>query len=170
MLPVEKQARFCLRCGAALQLRQIAGRQRPSCPRCGWTFFANPRVAAAVVVVENQRILLVQRRFPPFAGLWALPAGFVDAGEEPALAAERECAEETGVQVCVERLIDVVTGRTHPRGADLVLVYQAQRTGGQLQAADDAQAAAWFSLDALPPLAFASTQRALEKILHRRLE
>ncbi len=166
----EEQVRFCLRCGAALQPRQVDRRMRPSCPSCGWTYFDNARVAAAALLTEGQRVLLVQRRFPPFAGLWGLPAGFVDGGEDPAQTAARECAEETGLQVRPLRLVETLTGRIHPRGADVVLVYQAALVGGQLQAADDAGAADWFPLAALPPLAFPSTQRVLEKLAHGRFD
>ncbi len=163
MRTFEQEARFCLHCGAALQQRPVAGRMRPSCPACGWTYFPDPKVAAATLVLQEGQVLLVQRKYPPFTGLWALPAGFVDAQEDPARAAERECAEETGLRVQVVDLLDVIAGRSHPRGADLVLVYLAKRLGGRLQAADDARDAGWFALTDLPPLAFPATHRVLQR-------
>jgi 8-oxo-dGTP diphosphatase len=93
--------------------------------------------------------------------LWTLPAGFVDAGEDPAEAAVRECFEETGLRVHVTRVLDVVAGREHERGADFVLVYQAEVIGGQLKPADDADAVDWFVRSELPPLAFQATKVAL---------
>ena len=157
------EARFCLRCGTPLQLRERFGVLRPVCPACGWTYFPDPKVATAVLVVQDGKILLVQRRQPPFAGQWTLPAGFVDAGEDPAQAAVRECAEETGLHVCVTTLLDVVSGREHPRGADFMIVWRAEVTGGQMQAQDDAGAVAWFPADGLPPLAFAATRRVVKR-------
>jgi ADP-ribose pyrophosphatase YjhB (NUDIX family) len=73
----------------------------------------------------------------------------------------REVREETGLEVRVERLFDLVSGREHPRGADLLLVYLVHQTGGSLAAGDDASEAGWFSPDQLPPLAFASTKKIL---------
>jgi ADP-ribose pyrophosphatase YjhB (NUDIX family) len=105
---------------------------------------------------------LVRRAGEPFRGLWTLPAGFVDAGEDPARAAERECFEETGLSVRVKRVLDVIAGQEHERGADFVIVYEADIVSGALSPNDDADAVEWFELTNLPALAFSATQRALE--------
>ena len=137
------------------------GRVRPVCPSCGWIHFVDPKVAAAVLVEREGRVLLVRRVNEPFRGLWTLPAGFVNGGEDPARAAERECLEETGLSVRVTRVYDIVAGREHPRGADFVIVYHAEAVGGELSPADDADAADWFARTDLPPLAFRATQKVL---------
>ena len=155
------QIKFCPRCGTAVTLEDKFGKVRPVCPSCGWVYFADPKVAAAVLVEQNGRVLLVRRVNEPFRGLWTLPAGFVDAEEDPARAAERECYEETGLTVRVTRVIEVVAGREHPRGADFVIVYAAEVESGILQAADDADDAEWFPRSDLPPLAFKATQKIL---------
>lgn len=56
-----------------------------------------PRLAALAVVVRDSRVLLVQRRNEPDAGLWGFPGGHVDLGETALEAAVRELHEETGV-------------------------------------------------------------------------
>ncbi len=134
---------------------------RPVCPQCGWIYFVDPKVAAAILVERDGRVLLVRRVNEPFRGLWTLPAGFVNGGEDPAEAAARECLEETGLQVRVTRVLDVIAGREHERGADFVIVYLAEVFGGELAAADDADAAEWFERGNLPPLAFKATQKVL---------
>jgi ADP-ribose pyrophosphatase YjhB (NUDIX family) len=125
-------------------------------------YFADPKVAAAVLVEQDGRVLLVRRINEPFRGLWTLPAGFVDAEEDPAQAAARECLEETGLTVRVTRVLEVVAGREHPRGADFVIVYAAEVESGELAAADDADAAGWFDRSDLPPLAFKATRLVLQ--------
>ncbi len=155
---------YCLRCGAAVVEEERYGRVRPVCPRCGWIYFADPKVAAGVLVEEKGRILLVRRAHNPLKGLWTFPAGFVDRGEDPARAAERECLEETGLRVRAESILDVVAGKEHPHGADFILVYRGILLGGVPAAQDDADALAFFSLDELPPLAFRSTRRILAKL------
>jgi len=158
-----EEVHFCIRCGSRLTLQERYGQTRPVCPHCGWVYFADPKVAAGALLVDEQgRVLLVKRSNPPFAGLWTLPAGFVDAGEDPAAAAARECKEETGLQVEIERLLELRYGREHTRGADFILFYLARLRGGDLAAADDAAEAAWFPLTALPPLAFQSTRAVLQ--------
>jgi ADP-ribose pyrophosphatase len=137
------------------------GKVRPVCPQCGWIYFQDPKVAAAVLIEENSRVLLVRRVNEPFRGLWTLPAGFVNGGEDPAEAAKRECLEETGLSVRVRRVLDVIAGREHERGADFVIVFAAEVLGGTLAPADDADAAEWFERGNLPPLAFKATQKIL---------
>jgi len=114
-----------------------------------------------VLIEQDGRVLLVRRVNEPFRGLWTLPAGFVNGGEDPAEAAARECLEETGLSVRVTRVFDIVAGKEHPRGADFVIVYQAEVIGGELNPDDDADAAEWFPLNDLPALAFRATQRVL---------
>ena len=155
------QISFCPRCGTPITLENKFGKVRPVCPACGWMHFADPKVAAAVLVEQDGRVLLVRRVNEPFRGLWTLPAGFVDADEDPASAAARECLEETGLSVRVTRVLEVIAGREHPRGADFVIVYAAQVESGNLLAADDADEAAWFAKSNLPPLAFQATHRIL---------
>jgi ADP-ribose pyrophosphatase YjhB (NUDIX family) len=152
---------FCPRCGAALTLQDRFGKIRPVCPQCEWIHFADPKVAAAVLIETDGRVLLVRRANEPFRGLWTLPAGFIDADEDPARAAERECFEETGLQVRVTGVLDVVAGREHARGADFVIVYRAQVIGGAPRAGDDADRVEWFDRDGLPELAFRATRFVL---------
>jgi len=124
-------------------------------------FFPDPKVAVAALIEQDDRVLLVRRVHPPEKGRWTLPAGFVDAGEDPAQAVVRECREETGLRVQVDGLLDVIAVREHPDGADILIVYRAHALGGELVAGDDADRAAFFPLDELPPLAFTSTRRIL---------
>jgi len=137
------------------------GEVRPTCPNCGWVYYEDPKVAAGVVVLKDEHILLVRRVIEPYARQWTIPAGFVNAYEDPAEAAVRECREETGLLVELDDLHEMLTGREHPRGSDILLVYRARVTGGDLRAADDADEAAWFPLDDLPELAFNSTKKVI---------
>src|SRR5512144_614526 len=106
---------FCPRCATALIREPRFGKERSVCPACGWIHFADPKVAAAVLVEQDGSVLLVRRANEPRRGLWTLPAGFVDAGEDPAQAAARECLEETGLQAQVTDLLTVLSGQEHPR-------------------------------------------------------
>ncbi|HPP62021.1 MAG TPA: NUDIX hydrolase [Anaerolineales bacterium] len=157
------QVNFCPQCGNPLVTEQRFGKPHRVCASCGWIYFADPKVAAAVLVEQEGRVLLVRRVNEPFRGLWTLPAGFVDAEEDPARAAARECLEETGLVIRVTRTLEVVAGREHPRGADFVIVYAAEVESGVLHAADDADKAGWFEMSDLPPLAFLATKRILKQ-------
>jgi 8-oxo-dGTP diphosphatase len=128
--------------------------------------FREHKVAAGVLVADDEgKVLLVRRRMQPGQGMWTFPAGFVDFDEDPAEAAVRECREETGLKVRITGLLDVIAGREHARGADIVIVYRARLLGGQPMADDDVDQVAFFppDKDSLPPLAFHATRVALKK-------
>jgi 8-oxo-dGTP diphosphatase len=120
---------------------------------------SGPALTVDVVALAGappRSVLLVQRRNDPFAGSWALPGGFVDAGERVVAAAARELAEETAIEADTLELLGVYdTPGRDPRGPTVSVVYLL-RTAGELDArgGDDARAARWFALDALPALAF----------------
>ena len=152
---------YCPRCGSRCNHEERYGKVRPVCPQCGWIHFVDPKVAAAVLIEQDGRVLLVRRTNEPFRGLWTLPAGFINGGEDPAEAAARECFEETGLTVRITRVLDIISGREHPRGADFIIVYQASVIGGELKPDDDVDAAEWFERGHLPQLAFRATQVVL---------
>jgi 8-oxo-dGTP diphosphatase len=159
---ISEEVNFCPRCGTTLVAQVRINRSRPTCPACGWVFFPDPKVAVAVLVSHDGKVLLTRRANEPQRGYWSLPAGFMDAGEHPERAAERECLEETGLIVHVTRLLDIIPGQAHTRGADLLIVYLAEFLHGILKPGDDAERVDYFSINDLPPLAFASTLHILE--------
>ncbi len=154
---------FCLHCGHAVELKQAYGKVRPVCPACGRIHFVDPKVAAAVLVEQNGKVLLTRRANTPRQGYWVTPGGFVDADEDPRAAAVRECEEETGLKVEIVELLDVLSAAGQPGGANIVIFFRATIVGGALTAADDADEAAYFGPDELPELAFESTRIILER-------
>jgi ADP-ribose pyrophosphatase YjhB (NUDIX family) len=158
---------FCAKCGQAVAYQQLYGRERPVCPSCGRIHFVDPKVAVAVVIEQAGQLLLIQRGVNPAKGRWAFPAGFVDGGEDPARAAEREGLEETNLIVRASQVMDVFFRATPDEGADILIVYQAEVRGGDLQPGDDAADARYFGPDQMPELAFPSTQAIIERWLKR---
>lgn len=156
-----RAVQYCPYCGVPTENKHIYGEIHPVCPVCDWVYLPDPKVAA-IVLVENQgQVLLVQRDRTPDKGKWSLPAGFVNAFEDPQAAAIRECREETGLNVRVEKLAAVLSGREHLHGADILLLYRATILGGTLHAGDDAANAAFFSREQLPPLAFTTNHKII---------
>jgi 8-oxo-dGTP diphosphatase len=119
-----------------------------------------PAVTADVVIFnlaeEDLKVLLVRRAHPPFEGQWAIPGGFVEANESIDDAARRELEEETGVRdVYLEQLYTFGNPQRDPRGRVITVAYFALVAGEvPTRAGDDAAAAAWHSVYALPALAF----------------
>lgn len=155
------EVRFCPYCGVPTENRHIYGEIHPVCPSCDWVHLPDPKVAAIVLVEQDSKVLLVQRDRTPEKGKWSLPAGFVNAYEDPQEAAIRECLEETGLEVKIVKLAAVLSGREHRNGADILMLYNATVTGGSLHAGDDAAGAGFFSRNELPPLAFTTNEKII---------
>ena len=153
---------YCIQCGAGLGHEIKFGKLRPTCPACGWIYFADPKVAAAVLIEKEDLVLLARRSMEPAKGQWTLPVGFVDAGEDPQDAACRECLEETGLTIQISGLLDVIYGLEHPRGAHIVLFYRGEIVAGEIKPGDDVDKVAFFSRDDLPTLAFSTTKKILK--------
>jgi 8-oxo-dGTP diphosphatase len=112
-----------------------------------------------VVVDAGQRVLLVQRKHPPFKGMYALPGGFVEIGETVEAACRRELLEETGVKAAQLRLVGVYSDPNRdPRGHTCSVAFLA-RVGHVVAAAgDDAATAEWVKHWSEKQLAFDHAQ------------
>jgi ADP-ribose pyrophosphatase YjhB (NUDIX family) len=157
---------FCFACGSPTEQRTVEGTSRPVCTGCGLVVYLDPKLAVAVLIARNGRILLGRRgpgtREP---GKWSFPAGFVERGERVEWAAVREAREETGLDVVVGDLVGLYSSD----GETVVLaVYEATFAAGEPRAGDDLVEVAWFALSELPELAFPRDRRILDEWLSTR--
>lgn len=109
----------------------------------------------AVVLDEDNRVLLVQRAD---TGRWTLVTGCLDPGEQPAVGAAREVAEETAVLVHVDRLLSVtamplMSFANGDQAYWLDVTFGCHPVGGQARVNDDECIdVGWFGLDELPDM------------------
>jgi len=115
--------------------------------------------AAAVILDEDRNILLVKSTYNRFHP-WGLPGGGLEYGEHPEEAVIREVWEETGLRVCVERLLLINTLRPDRVG----MYYLCKVTGGTFYPSDEVSEFAYFSLDNLPDVR--TFDREMLKRLH----
>lgn len=149
---------FCQRCGASTRPREVGGRSRPVCAGCGAVTYLDPKLAVAVLIEREGRILLGRRAVGASqAGKWSFPAGFVERGEEVEVAAVREAREEIGLEIEIASLI----GLYSRAGETVVLAVFAATAAGDPVAGDDLDAVGWYRVDALPELAFPHDARIL---------
>ncbi len=136
------------------------------CPECDFIHFRNPPIGAAVVVRDDEgRLLMVKRGGKATrAGFWSMPAGYVDYGEDIRDAAARELTEETGLEADIGEPVFVATNFHDPSKVSVCVWFLATVTGGSLRPGDDAVEAGFFSLDALPDLAFETDAELISRL------
>jgi ADP-ribose pyrophosphatase YjhB (NUDIX family) len=104
--------------------------------------------AGAIALDEHARLLVVRRGNPPGRGLWSLPGGRTQPGEDPRTCVVREVGEETGLVVEVIRLVGTLR-RPFGEGEYLIHDYLVEVRGGELRAGDDAADVTWMGRAAL---------------------
>lgn len=110
-----------------------------------------PWVGVGVVVTRGDRVLMIRRGKPPRQGQWSLPGGVQELGETVRETAIREVLEETGIEIALGPLADVVDSVTRdPEGRVLhhytLVDFSATWVAGEPRAGDDARDARWFTL------------------------
>ena len=96
------------------------------------------------IVINNNKILLVLRRFPPL--VWGPPGGFVDINETLIETAEREVYEETGI-TC--KALDTIIYEFDAYNTHLV-VFACKYVTGDLRCSYESKDLGWFEIDSLP--------------------
>ena len=160
---------YCSQCATPVEQVEVGGEPVWRCPSCGHRQFRRQIVGVAVVVVEDGRLLMVQRRYGHDAGAWCIPCGHVGWDEDVREAARRELEEETGLLVELDGVFDAHTTFHDRNRHHAGIWFTGHRVGGTLRAGDDAVDAAFFALDDLPtPLAFDTDERVIEKLREDR--
>ena len=161
--------RFCQSCGGRLESRRLKSTEpeRPVCTVCGFVVYLDPKVAVGTIIRASglapegdDRLVLVRRAIEPGYGLWVFPGGYVDRGEQIVEAAIREAREESGLEVRIDRLVNIYS---YGGGSPIIIVYAATALGGELCGDDECLEASLFAPDEIPweQLAFRSTAEAL---------
>ena len=117
--------KYCPICGTQLALIEKDGDHRPACPNCGFVQFRNP-APGVVVVIDKEGYVLLGKRRGGFGQSKGLPQGYIEFNEDFLSAAIREVKEETGLDVKIKSILNVVSNLLSPTLHTLVIVLLAR--------------------------------------------
>ncbi len=144
--------------GVVVRVHEKYGQSAPYCDcllkimnvKYGGWFQTSPILAADVLVINDDKVLLIDRKNEPLG--WAIPGGFVDLYETMEQAALRELHEETGIEANINdlHLLGIYSDpKRDTRGHTVSAVY-IFFSDKEAHAADDARDAKYFHIDNLP--------------------
>ncbi len=155
--------KYCSQCGARVASRIPEGDNRPRfvCSSCDFIHYENPRITAGCLAVYDHRVLLCKRAIEPRAGLWTLPAGFMENGETTREAALRETREEACAAVEIEELYTITSIRPINQ---VQMIYRARLPRAQFDAGEETLETRLFAESEIPwdKLAFQTIRYALQ--------
>lgn len=140
--------KYCCECGEALRIEGPAA-GRGYCPRCQEERWDHPSVMLTCFISCGQKLLWIQRKLEPRSGFWAIPGGFMEAGETLAEGAARELWEEAGIRLAPEQLEFYMTG-TITFINQVYVAFRAAVAEETCVAGEEALAVAFFSRDECP--------------------
>ena len=125
-----------------------------------WPFV---KAGVAGVVLRGERILMVRRKYGAYKEKWCIPCGNVEIGEDVRTAVRREIKEETGLDVEVGDVVDVLSTHHSPERSVVGVWFFAKEKGGNLVAGDDASEVQLFPLEEPPTdMAFEADRKIIE--------
>jgi 8-oxo-dGTP diphosphatase len=133
---------------------------------------ARPILGVGGVVIHDGRVLLARRGTPPLLHQWSIPGGKVEAGETLQQAVRREMAEETGLDVRVRDMIEVIEridldAEGKARHHYVIIDYLCEKISGDARAASDVAEVAWAAREELERF---SLTEAATRVIHRAFE
>ena len=130
-----------------------------------------PVVSVGAVIVDGGRVLLIKRGQPPLQGRWSLPGGVVEIGETLQEALAREVREETGLEIDVGPVVEVLDRieREDDNRVEyhyVIIDYRCLVRGGRLACGSDADDARWVSAS---DVASFNVTAAVAGVVHKAL-
>ncbi|MDE3000074.1 MAG: NUDIX domain-containing protein [Gemmatimonadota bacterium] len=123
------------------------------------------KAGVAGVILRGNRIVLVRRKYGANRGKWCIPCGNVEVGEDVRTAVKREIGEETGLDVAVGDVLDVLSTHHSPEMSVVGVYFLVIEKGGDLVAGDDAAEVGLFPLENPPAdMAFETDRKIIDKL------
>jgi ADP-ribose pyrophosphatase YjhB (NUDIX family) len=148
--------KYCSECGSPIEKKELPDDPVPRyhCDSCKTTHYQNPIILVSCFAIWQDKALWIKRKTEPFAGLWAVPSGFMEENETPQQAAAREVFEETRARVNLAEM-ELHTVGTLVDINQIYLVFRAPLLEPFFSTTEEAEEVQLFSADEVPYSEFA---------------
>jgi len=117
-------------------------------------YYQYPILAAAGVIIIDDKVLIIKRKVEPNAGKWSIPGGAINLAEKIEDGLKREILEETGLKANVIKLVDIIERVYNDNEGKIIyhyiiLDYLCSYISGDMKASSDAEDLKLVSLNEL---------------------
>ena len=141
------------------------------CVDCGYRFYRNSKpTVGAIITNDKNQVLMIRRKTEKLNGLWSVPGGYLENGEDPATGFKRETKEEIGVVIDVGDIVSFEIENDpwalFVNSYVLDIQFKSNIVSGKPKPLHEVSEIAWFSKDEIPwkKIAFAGVKKALKII------
>lgn len=141
-----RRLNYCPQCGAPFTLQVLDRFERQQCQRCTFIHYLNPTPGITILIRSPEGRILIgrRRRTTRFGNTWCLPGGYIEYEESFIATAHREVLEETGLEVRISGIVNVVSNQLDGIHHTLVIVLIGDALGEQFRPGDDLTALKWI--------------------------
>lgn len=161
-----RRIHYCPTCGHPFPPTGLQPLERQKCSHCGYVHYLNPSPGITIILHATDGKILIGKRAEKarYGGLWCLPGGYIEYEESFLETAHREVLEETGLNIGLEGVINVVSNHLDDLHHTLVIVLLGRVAGGCAAAGDDLVELRWIDQQehGQIPYAFEADQRIID--------
>lgn len=161
-----RRLHYCPQCGARFAEQVLEQFARQRCARCGYIHYLNPTPGITILLRSPEGKVLIGKRAATtrYGSKWCLPGGYIEYEESFIDTAHREVLEETGLDITIDGIVNVVSNHLDDLHHTLVIVLLGQVSGGNARPGDDLTELQWIDSDRhrCIPYAFEADRRILD--------
>lgn len=144
-----KRLHYCPRCGALFEKKELGKFTRQICAHCDFISYLNPAPGVTVLIRSPGKKILIGKRSQTarYGNKWCLPGGYIEYEETFIETAHREVWEETGLEIHIEGIVNVVSNLLDDYHHTIVIILIADVSGGRQRPGDDLTQLQWIDRD-----------------------